>query len=118
MRFRVFSESNRKKIKKIIFGDNAKRAAKIKGKVTGSKSNNTKLYAFLIRTNSQISKELQALIAPNYQVEVNNNQFSIPFAQSGLYMVGVFEDKIQNGLLDLYDDPYWFAENMPVRLGS
>ena len=33
-------------------------------------------------------------------------------------MVGVFADKIQNGLLDLYDDPYWFAENMPVRLTS
>ena len=112
------ANQNRQKIKKVVFGDNAKRAAKIKGKVTGSKSSTGKLYAFLIRTNSQISKELQALIAPNYQVEVNNNQFSIPFAQSGLYMVGVFEDKIQNGLLDLYDDPYWFAENMPVRLSS
>ena len=112
------ANQNRSKAKKIIFGNDTKTAAKIKGKVTGSISGNPKLYAFLIRTNSQISKELQALIAPNYQVPVKNNQFSIPFAQSGLYMVGVFADKIQNGLLDLYDDPYWFAENMPVRLTS
>ena len=62
------ANQNRSKAKKIIFGNDTKTAAKIKGKVTGSISGNPKLYAFLIRTNSQISKELQALIALNYQV--------------------------------------------------
>ena len=39
------ANQNRQKIK-VVFGDNAKRAAKIKGKVTGSKSSTDKLYAF------------------------------------------------------------------------
>ncbi len=106
------------KIKRVVFGEDSQVSAKIRGKVTGSVPGNPKLYGFLIRTNSQISRELQALIAPNYQVPVEQGRFAIPFAQSGLYMVGVFADKVQNGLLDLFDDPYWFAQNMPVRLSS
>ena len=112
------ANQSRSKVKKVVFGEDSRAAAKIRGKIIGSLPGNPRVYGFLIRANSQVSRELQALIAPNYQVPVNKGKFSIPFAQSGLYMVGVFADKIKNGLLDLYDDPYWFAQNMPVRLSS
>ena len=103
---------------KIIFGNDSSKNARIRGKVIGDIPKNAKLYAFLISAHSQASKELKALIAPNYQTSIREGQFSFAFVQSGQYLVGAFVDEMKNSLLDLYDDPYWFADNMPVRLSS
>lgn len=110
--------SNSKAPTKIIFGDDSSRNARIRGEVVGNIPKHLELYAFLIAAHSQPSKEIKALIAPNYQSPVRQGQFSFAFVQSGQYLVGIFIDRIQNSLLDLYDDPYWFADNMPVRLSS
>lgn len=112
----VESNTQVKTTKNVIYGQDSISDARIKGEIVGDPPDNLTLYAFLIKANSQISKEFKALIAPNYQTPIINGQFSLPFVQSGQYLVGVFADRIKNSLLDLYDDPYWFAPDMPVNL--
>ncbi|MCO4781309.1 MAG: hypothetical protein KC646_03235 [Candidatus Cloacimonetes bacterium] len=86
-----------------------------KGRINGFRSQN--LYAFATPYLKAFSLKTKGLVDFETKVRVKNSQFSLPFLDhKKQYIYGIFHDKNKNGLLDLYSEPFYFAQNIDGQL--
>ncbi len=84
----------------------------LSGRVYGGEEK--KLFAFALQPNTINSRRYFGLLAPNYQTPVLDGKFEFAFIARGHWVVGIYEDKNQNGLVDLPMEPVWLHPASPV----
>jgi len=84
----------------------------LSGKVYGGEDK--LLFAFALQPDSINTRRYYGLLAPNYQTPVENQTFQFSFIARGNWVLGIYEDKNKNGLIDLPMEPVWLHPKSPV----
>ncbi len=87
----------------------------LRGEVRGVQTQ-TRIVAFLARLDSAFPTTAWGLLSPTYQIPVKDGKFEFRFLASGDWILGAYEDRNGNLLLDLPKERFVISGMSPLRI--